>query len=123
LITGATGHVGFRTLVFLLREGYRARIVHRRPEQSALLKSTTSLKPFIDELEFVQVKDFLVTGAFDEAVREVDFVIHVASPVELDASGAVSKDPVFSGRSVDLRAERLASRTIWPCGEGYVSHP
>lgn len=55
LITGATGHLGFRTLVGLLQHGYRARIAHRRPEQGDVIKSQKSVKPFQDSDEFVQV--------------------------------------------------------------------
>jgi uncharacterized protein YbjT (DUF2867 family) len=45
LITGATGHIGFRTLVFALKAGYRARISSRRLAQAEALKNVESIKP------------------------------------------------------------------------------
>jgi nucleoside-diphosphate-sugar epimerase len=34
---------------------------------------------FASQLDFVQIEDFEKIGVFDEAVKEVDAVIHVAS--------------------------------------------
>jgi hypothetical protein len=34
---------------------------------------------FASKLDFVQIQDFEKTGVFDEAVKDVDAVIHVAS--------------------------------------------
>jgi hypothetical protein len=34
---------------------------------------------FASQLDFVQIQDFEQTGVFDEAVKDVDAVIHVAS--------------------------------------------
>lgn len=58
LITGATGHIGFRTLVFALQAGYRARISSRKLAQAQALKRAESIKPYLDSIEFVEVPDF-----------------------------------------------------------------
>jgi hypothetical protein len=34
---------------------------------------------FASQLDFVQIQDFAKTGVFDDAIKEVDAVIHVAS--------------------------------------------
>ncbi|TQN70346.1 hypothetical protein CSHISOI_03848 [Colletotrichum shisoi] len=39
---------------------------------------------FADRLEFVQIQDFENLGVFTEAVKDVDAVIHVASPFTYD---------------------------------------
>jgi uncharacterized protein YbjT (DUF2867 family) len=81
LITGATGHLGFRTLVFTLQNGFKARVAIRKPEQADRLKSTSSLKPFLEDVEFVNVPDITADGAYDQAIKGVDHVLHVASPI------------------------------------------
>jgi nucleoside-diphosphate-sugar epimerase len=81
LITGATGHIGFRTLVFALQAGYRARVSSRKLAQAEALRDAESIKPYLDSIEFVEVPDFLADGAFDDAVRDVDYILHLASPI------------------------------------------
>ncbi len=81
LVTGATGHLGFRTLVFTLQHGFKARVALRKLEQAEKLKATASLKPYLNDIEFVHVPDITADGAYDEAIKGVDYVIHVASPI------------------------------------------
>ncbi|KAJ6282867.1 hypothetical protein J3E71DRAFT_214070 [Bipolaris maydis] len=87
LITGATGHVGFGTLVALLEHGYRARIVHRRQEQVDKLKHTASLQKHLEDVEFVLIPDFQEPSALEEAVKGVSGIIHVAAPIPLKLDG------------------------------------
>lgn len=81
LISGATGHLGFRTLVIALENGYRARVALRRLEQADKLKKTASLQPYLQSIEFVQVPDITASEAYVDAVEGVDFVLHIASPI------------------------------------------
>jgi nucleoside-diphosphate-sugar epimerase len=94
LITGATGHIGYRVLAFALESGYRCRITSRSLSSLERLKSLTSTAPYFgttptnnnttpgaSDIEFVVVSDILVPGAFDDAVKGVDFVIHLAAPI------------------------------------------
>lgn len=81
LITGATGHLGFRTLIFALQAGYRVRVATRRSEQSEPLQKTPSLREHLESVEFVQVPDITASDAYDEAIKDVDFVLHLASPL------------------------------------------
>ena len=81
LITGATGHLGFRTLVLALEDGYRARIAVRRLEQADKIKQATSIQPHLDSIEFVEVPDITAPDAYVDAIKGVDFVLHIASPI------------------------------------------
>jgi len=84
LITGATGYLGFRVLVEALKAGYRARIAIRSVAKLKKLLNTPSikaLKPSSDQLSTVVVPDMAAPGAYDEAVKGVKYVIHVASPI------------------------------------------
>ena len=81
LITGASGHLGFRTLVLALEAGYRARIALRRLEQAEALRKTRSIEPYLHSIEFVQVPDITSAGAYLEAVKGVDLILHIASPI------------------------------------------
>ncbi|KAK4960316.1 hypothetical protein LTR10_003211 [Elasticomyces elasticus] len=81
LVTGATGLIGFRSLVLALQAGYRARIVYRRAGQPEKIKAAKSIKPFVNEIEFVQITDITAPDAFVDAVKDVDYVLHIASPV------------------------------------------
>lgn len=83
LITGATGHLGFRVLRFALEAGYHVRAAVRSEQKAGILKSNSVLQatPGVSNLSFVIIPDFLVPGAFDEAAKDTKYIIHVASPL------------------------------------------
>lgn len=83
LITGATGHLGFRVLRTALEAGYHVRAAVRSEQKAAILRANSVLNATagISKLSFVVVPDFLAPGAFDEAAQGVKFIIHVASPI------------------------------------------
>ncbi|KAM0801866.1 hypothetical protein BDR22DRAFT_845522 [Usnea florida] len=84
LLTGATGFIGFKTLVFALKAGYSVRCAIRDPKKESTILSNpaiTSLKLAPNALTFALVPDFTVPGAYTEAIRDVTHVIHVASPL------------------------------------------
>ncbi|OAL45527.1 NAD(P)-binding protein [Pyrenochaeta sp. DS3sAY3a] len=83
LITGVSGHVGYRVLVEALRREYNVRGVVRRTEQEKQIRNTESIKPFEANLEIVVVEDLLKDGAFDSFLDGIHAVIHVASPLAL----------------------------------------
>lgn len=78
-----SGHVGYRVLVEALNQQYRVRAIVRQEEQGELIKSTQSIKPFVDKLEIVTVKDLQKPGAFDEVLVGASGIIHVASPLAI----------------------------------------
>ncbi|KAH6637868.1 hypothetical protein C7974DRAFT_462263 [Boeremia exigua] len=83
LITGVSGHVGFRVLVEALSRNYSVRAVIRRSEQEAQIRRTESIKSREADLQFVVVEDLLKEGAFDGVLDGVDGVLHVASPLPM----------------------------------------
>lgn len=115
LITGATGHIGFRTLVFALQAGYRARVSSRKLAQAEALRHAESIKPYLGSIEFVEVPDFLADGAFDEAVRDVDYILHLASPIPTPELAADVKkhilDPAIKG-TVGMLQSAAKSKSV-----------
>ncbi|KAJ0114816.1 nad dependent epimerase dehydratase [Diaporthe amygdali] len=84
LITGATGHVGFRTLVHALRTGLNVRVAVRSQSKASQLLSRLCLKITSKQrqrLSFTVVPDITADGAYDNAMDDVTHVIHVASPL------------------------------------------
>ena len=83
LITGATGYLGFKVLRTALEAGYHVRAAVRSEQKATALKSNHVLKttPGFTNLSFVVVPDFLAPGAFDEAAKDIKYIIHVASPI------------------------------------------
>jgi nucleoside-diphosphate-sugar epimerase len=80
-LTGGTGHIGFATLIEALRKGYKVRAAIRRESSIAEIKATKSVQPYLDNLSFIIVPDITADGAFDEALKDVEKVIHIASPL------------------------------------------
>jgi nucleoside-diphosphate-sugar epimerase len=89
LVTGATGHVGFATLALLLKNGYRTRVTSRKLASAEKLKDLPSVKSYVNSISFIEVPDFTVEGAFDDAVKNVDYIQHIASPIP---DGAASNE-------------------------------
>ena len=83
LITGATGHLGFRVLVLALDAGYNARNAVRSQSGIDKVLSVPSIqaRDSGNNLSFVIVPDILASGAYDEAVLGVQYIIHCASPI------------------------------------------
>ncbi|KAF5606304.1 NAD dependent epimerase dehydratase [Fusarium subglutinans] len=78
-ITGATGFIGAHATAKILKAGYLVRLSVRRNEQIEKLQRLYS--EFTSQLEFVLVPDFAKPDAFVEALRDVNFVVHIASPM------------------------------------------
>lgn len=83
LLTGGTGHIGFRTLVTALEAGYHVRAAIRRESSIAEITSQASIQPFLQNLTFILVPDITVRNAFDLAVRDVTSILHIASPLAI----------------------------------------
>lgn len=84
LITGATGHVGFRTLVHAIRTNLNVRVAVRSEAKASRLMSRLSLKVTSKQRQrvtFTIVPDITAEGAYDGAMDGVTQVIHVASPL------------------------------------------
>ena len=84
LLTGATGFVGFRTLVLALQAGYAVRCAIRDPKKADNIVSNPAIKKLNlkpNSITFVTVPDLTVKGAYQTAIQDVTHVIHVASPL------------------------------------------
>jgi nucleoside-diphosphate-sugar epimerase len=83
LITGATGHLGFRVLVLALEAGYNARVAVRNQSGANKVLAAPSIKRLNNgsNITFVTVPDILADGAYNEAVQGVEYIIHCASPI------------------------------------------
>ncbi|KAK8147056.1 hypothetical protein G3M48_002219 [Beauveria asiatica] len=82
LFTGATGMIGFRTLIHLLeQDSFRVRVAVRSQSSLDKLLSYKQIAPYASQLESAIVPDITVPGAYDEAVKGATHIIHVASPI------------------------------------------
>ena len=81
LLTGGSGFIGQWILRTLLDHGYTVRAVVRSAENEKGIKAALTKEGDHEKLEFVVVKDLANEGAFDEAVKGVDAIIHLASPL------------------------------------------
>ncbi|KAM3498009.1 hypothetical protein MY10362_008659 [Beauveria mimosiformis] len=82
LFTGATGMIGFRTLIHLLEQGsFNVRVAVRSQSSLDKLLSYKQIAPYASQLESTIIPDITVPGAYDEAVKGATHIIHVASPI------------------------------------------
>lgn len=80
LITGANGHVASNIVHEALQLGYRVRGSVRSAEKASQIKKIFPS----DDYTSIIVPDLSEAGAFDEAVRGVDGIIHVATTTSFD---------------------------------------
>ncbi|EPS43583.1 hypothetical protein H072_2369 [Dactylellina haptotyla CBS 200.50] len=93
LVTGVTGYIAGWVTKYYLDAGYKVR---------GTTRSKSSAQPLIDTLisegypasdfEIYEVADITVPGAFDEAVKDVEIIANLASPVSLSFT---DPDPVI----------------------------
>ncbi|KAJ5358304.1 uncharacterized protein N7496_010717 [Penicillium cataractarum] len=87
LVTGATGFIGAHIVDALLARGFRVRGATRSLSKG---QSMIQARPeHAHNLEFVQIDDFQNPGGLFDAVKEVDAVIHTASPFTYDTTDNV----------------------------------
>ncbi|KAE8356400.1 hypothetical protein BDV28DRAFT_165045 [Aspergillus coremiiformis] len=79
LITGATGFIGSQVALHVLQGDHRVRLAIRREEQADKLRRL--FVEYEKQLEFAIVPDITVPGCFDDALKDVEYVLHLASPV------------------------------------------
>ena len=81
LLTGSNGYLGSWVLHTLLHRGYSVRAAVRSLDKSQPLQAHFAEYVKEKKLEFVVVEDVEKEGAFDEAVKGVNGVLHLASPL------------------------------------------
>lgn len=76
LITGASGYIGTHLIGDVLKAGYRVRVAVRSQEKYQSIKE---LYPSAsNKLEFVIVPDMSQTSAYQDALKGVSYVFHLA---------------------------------------------
>ena len=127
LVTGGTGFVGVHCILQLLQKGYNVkttlRSLKRKDEVIEMLK-TGGITSF-DNLAFIET-DLTKDDNWDEAVKDCDYVLHVASPIFL----SLPKDenemirPAVDGALRVLKAARNAGvkRVVMTSNFGAVGY-
>lgn len=80
LVTGANGYIAARSVQTLLEAGYSVRGTVRSAK-SAVATFKDLPASLSANLSIVEVPNIIVPGAFDEAVKGVDAVAHIAAPI------------------------------------------
>ncbi|KAE8137939.1 hypothetical protein BDV38DRAFT_82114 [Aspergillus pseudotamarii] len=103
LITGATGLIGFPVLLEALNNGYNVRFTARSGEKAEKVTSNPVIQALSpgDRLSSIILPDTTVDGAFDAALQEVTYVIHVGSPVPVPGFDPITQvwEPTIKGVS------------------------
>ncbi|KAF9554191.1 D-lactaldehyde dehydrogenase [Agrocybe pediades] len=79
LVTGANGFLALWVARTLLEQGYAVRGTARSEEKGKAFLDVC--RNYGDQIEYRVVEDITKDGAFDEAVKDVDAIAHLASPV------------------------------------------
>ncbi|KAF3021414.1 hypothetical protein E8E14_003964 [Neopestalotiopsis sp. 37M] len=135
LVTGGNGLIASHIVDQFLAAGYRVRATVRTPSKCAWMEPLFAGRHGSGRLELCQVADISAPGAWDEAVRGVAAIAHVAGAVDLgiqEYNGpleeelrinvglleAADREP--SVRSVALTSSAWASFTPDPSRKGLV---
>ncbi|VDC00845.1 unnamed protein product [Peniophora sp. CBMAI 1063] len=110
LVTGANGYLAAWIVRTLLEQGYLVRGTVRSITKGELLKQ--ALAEFESNFEYVLVKDVLQDGAFDEAVKGMDLVVHSLSPVALSIIPDAVIKPAVKGTLGILQSAKKSQDTV-----------
>lgn len=88
LVTGANGFIGSRTVKAFLLAGYSVRAAVRSPNSASGLLGALPSYAASGQLSTAIVPDITAPGAFDEAVKGVAAIAHLASPVDFSNTNA-----------------------------------
>ena len=91
LITGANGYIGSWAVKTALERGYSVRAVVRAESKSLPLRELFGKHVEEGKLEFKYVEDLTKDGAYDEVVKDVDAILHIASPLPTQSSDPQGK--------------------------------
>ena len=84
-MTGASGFLGYRALVLALEAGYRVRAAVRSQAKAETILAAPSIKALApgSKLGFTIVPNIAADGAYDDAVKDVNAILHIASPLAI----------------------------------------
>ncbi|CAF1372472.1 unnamed protein product [Rotaria sordida] len=107
LVTGANSFIGGWIINYLLDKGYNVRgTVRSEAKESRVLDGIP--KDQQCRVSFVHIND-IATDSFDEAVQNIDGIIHVASPVNLIVTGP-EKDFLLPAMNGTIRVLQTAHK-------------
>ncbi|AFU03398.1 NAD-dependent epimerase/dehydratase family protein [Nocardia brasiliensis] len=108
LVTGGTGYIAGWCIVSLLERGYDVRTTVRSPDREpAVVQAVSTAVDPAGRLSFATA-DLMSDDGWADAVRDVDYVLHVASPLGVNAA----EDPealIATARDGALRVLRAAT--------------
>ncbi|GAA98212.1 uncharacterized protein L969DRAFT_85849 [Mixia osmundae IAM 14324] len=108
LVTGATGFIGSSVAEHLVRQGFHVRGVTRSASRAQALKSKLDKEHGAGSFETVEIHDITQANAFDEAIKGVDGVLHLATDSSLSDDAATVVKSVVDGT---LSLARAAAKT------------
>lgn len=83
LVTGASGFVAIHTIIQLLEQGYRVRgTVRSLSKEAEVREAVSKYVQANDRLEILSA-DLEQEAGWNEALKDVDYVLHIASPFPL----------------------------------------
>jgi nucleoside-diphosphate-sugar epimerase len=104
LVTGATGYIGSHIVEELIAAGYKVRGTSRTKERAHFLSDLMDKKFGKGKLEVVEVPDMIAEDAYDEAVKDVSGIIHVATILTFSADPETVIPPTVKGALNILKA-------------------
>lgn len=84
LVTGATGYVASHVIKQFLVRGYKVRGTVRDLDQASWVKDINKAAVNRGDLELVEVRDLATPNAFDDAVKGVAAIAHLATITSFD---------------------------------------
>ncbi|KAJ9604257.1 hypothetical protein H2200_011091 [Cladophialophora chaetospira] len=113
LLTGPNGFVGAHVLATLLSHNYRVRGTVRSLAKATFLSHQHSTAINSGDLTFVEVPDIQAPGALDAAVKDADYICHVASPYFVSTNDPIKElvEPAVNGTR-NVVSSALKSKTL-----------
>ncbi|KAL2857312.1 NAD(P)-binding protein [Aspergillus pseudoustus] len=106
LVTGVNGYLASHTADQVLQHGYRVRGTTRNLQKSRWIKELFNQKYGDSVFELLHVKDMTCPGAFDDAVKGVSGVAHVATIFGGDQIPDLSSAVIETNRNLLISAAK-----------------
>jgi nucleoside-diphosphate-sugar epimerase len=107
LVTGATGYIGNHVVDELIAAGYKVRGTSRNASKAKFLIDYIEKKHGKNQLEVVDVPDMVDEHAYDEAVKGVSGIVHLASVLTFSEVAEEVIQPSVKGTLNILKAATL----------------
>ncbi|RDX50525.1 NAD dependent epimerase/dehydratase [Lentinus brumalis] len=111
LVTGVNGFIAGWVAQELLAQGFSVRGTVRSAEKATSIQKVFAA--YADRFEFAVVEDITLPGAFDDAVKGVDAIAHLASPVRVTATDPEELiRPALGGTTSVLRSASAPGSSV-----------